>query len=67
LSKYSKLYFSACDFKLFEIKIFEDANHLFQSAGNGSPSEYGKLKKEFTPGFLEYIKTWILRYVSPVR
>lgn len=53
--------------KLFEIKIFEDANHLFQSAGNGSPSEYGKLKKEFTPGFLEYIKTWILRYVSPVR
>ena len=51
----------------FTIRTFEDANHLFQSANTGSPNEYGTLKKEFTPGFLEYITKWILDYVTPTR
>lgn len=51
----------------FTIRTFEDANHLFQSANTGSPNEYGTLKKEFTPGFLEYITKWMLDYVTPTR
>lgn len=30
-----------------------NANHLFQSAETGLPSEYGMLSKEFTDGFIE--------------
>jgi uncharacterized protein len=44
-------------------KIFPQANHLFQSAGTGSPSEYGQLKKEFVPGFLDTMTEWILKRV----
>lgn len=51
----------------FEIKVFEKANHLFQEAGTGSPNEYGKLKKEFVGGFLEYILEWIGKRVTVVR
>ncbi|MBN1633570.1 MAG: alpha/beta hydrolase [Ignavibacteria bacterium] len=49
------------------IKTFEKANHLFQEAETGNPSEYSSLKKEFIPGFLEYITEWMLKYVSPSR
>ena len=35
------------------------ANHLYQRAGTGSPSEYATLPKEFVPGFLETISGWI--------
>lgn len=51
----------------FTLKTFEKANHLFQEAETGNPSEYGSLKKEFIPGFLEYITVWMLKYVSPSR
>jgi pimeloyl-ACP methyl ester carboxylesterase len=51
----------------FTIKTFEKANHLFQEAETGNPAEYGNLKKEFIPGFLEYITNWMLKYVSPTR
>jgi len=51
----------------YEVKIFEKANHLFQEADTGSPSEYSKLKKEFLPGFMDYITNWILKYVSQSR
>ena len=37
------------------------ANHLFQEAVTGSPSEYAELKPEFVPGFLESVIEWILR------
>ncbi len=53
--------------KNYEIKTFEKANHLFQEAVTGSPNEYGTLKKEFVPGFLEYITNWILKYTSQTR
>jgi len=51
----------------YKIRTFDDANHLFQQAVSGSPNEYATLKKEFVPGFLEYITTWMLQYVTPTR
>jgi pimeloyl-ACP methyl ester carboxylesterase len=53
--------------KDFEVKIFQKANHLFQSANNGSPSEYGNLPKEFIPGFLNFMSAWILERFSVSR
>jgi pimeloyl-ACP methyl ester carboxylesterase len=43
------------------IKIFPKANHVFQSAITGHPSEYAKLPKEFIPGFLEFMSDWLLQ------
>lgn len=43
----------------YTIKIYPDANHLFQEAGTGSPNEYAQLPKEFVPGFLDDITEWI--------
>ncbi len=43
----------------FVVEIFPSANHLFQDAVTGSPSEYANLKKEFVPGFLDKITEWI--------
>lgn len=40
------------------------ANHLFQEADTGSPSEYATLKKEFVPGFLDLITNWTLDRVD---
>ena len=53
--------------KDFEINVFEKANHLFQEAITGSPMEYGKLKKEFVGGFLEYMFAWISKRVTIVK
>jgi hypothetical protein len=49
------------------ISIIPDANHLFQSSITGSPDEYGKLPKEFAPGFLDTITSWILKHVTIVK
>jgi pimeloyl-ACP methyl ester carboxylesterase len=43
----------------FKTVVFPDANHLFQRAETGSPTEYAKLPKEFVPGFLETMSEWI--------
>ncbi len=43
----------------FVVETYPNANHLFQEAVTGSPSEYGSLKKEFVPGFLDRITDWI--------
>jgi len=43
----------------FTVKTFPGANHLFQAAVTGSPSEYERLGKEFVPGFLDFISSWI--------
>ncbi|MEQ9091088.1 MAG: alpha/beta hydrolase [Balneola sp.] len=43
----------------FEIKVFDDANHLFQKANTGLANEYPQLDKNFIDGFLEYIIKWI--------
>ncbi len=42
------------------VRTFPTANHVFQSAKTGSPSEYGTLGKEFVPGFLDLMTDWIL-------
>ncbi|MDH3735167.1 MAG: alpha/beta hydrolase [Gemmatimonadota bacterium] len=39
---------------------FPRANHLFQEAVTGSPTEYATLERGFVPGFLEMISDWIL-------
>jgi hypothetical protein len=46
------------------IKVFPDANHLYQAAKTGSPAEYAMLKPEFTPGFLDTISEWILAHTK---
>ncbi len=48
-------------------KIFPKANHLFQTATDGNPGEYGKLPKEFVDGFLDYISEWILNRVTIIK
>ena len=45
--------------KNFKSVVLPKANHLYQEAKIGSPSEYTELKKEFVPGFLETIGNWI--------
>jgi hypothetical protein len=53
--------------KDFEVKTFPKANHLFQEANTGSPSEYADLQKEFTQGFLDFMSSWILERFSVSR
>ena len=42
------------------VKRFPEMNHLFQSAGSGSPSEYGMIEETMAPEVLETISGWIL-------
>jgi dienelactone hydrolase len=44
----------------YSVRTFPTANHGFQSAKTGSPSEYGTLGEGFVPGFLELMSEWIL-------
>jgi pimeloyl-ACP methyl ester carboxylesterase len=53
--------------KDFTLKTFPNANHLYQEAVTGSPSEYAKLKPEFVPGFLDTISDWILAHTAPAK
>jgi len=53
--------------KDFQVKIFPEANHLFQKAITGGVSEYSKLPKEFLPGFLEFVNAWIQSRVTVSR
>jgi pimeloyl-ACP methyl ester carboxylesterase len=39
--------------------IIPGANHLFQEAETGMPTEYGILEREFTDGFLQAISGWL--------
>ncbi len=43
----------------FEIKIFDDANHLFQKANTGLANEYPQLDKKFVNGILDDIIGWL--------
>ncbi len=43
----------------FSVEVIPSANHLFQQAVSGSVTEYSTLPKEFAPGFLERITSWI--------
>jgi len=42
------------------VVVFPRANHLFQQATTGSPTEYAKLPPVFVPRFLDTISGWIL-------
>jgi len=49
---------------LSTIVIFPDANHLFQHAITGSPSEYASLEQAFTPDFLPTLVDWVTARVA---
>lgn len=40
------------------------ANHMFQLAGTGSPSEYTLLQPTFVDGFLDTVTDWLLAHVE---
>ena len=42
------------------VRRFPDMNHLFQTAGTGSPAEYGMIEETMAPEALETISGWIL-------
>lgn len=44
---------------LLESVTIPSANHLFQQANTGMPTEYGMLEREFTDGFIETISSWL--------
>ena len=41
------------------VHVVPRANHLYQDAITGNATEYAVLKKEFVPGFLELLGTWV--------
>ena len=49
---------------LSAIVIIPDANHLFQHAITGSPSEYASLEQAFTPDFLPTLVDWVTARVA---
>jgi dienelactone hydrolase len=50
----------------YTLKMIPKANHLFQSANTGGPSEYMSLEKKFVPGFLQFVSDWVLKRVDIV-
>jgi dienelactone hydrolase len=50
----------------YTLKTIPKANHGFQSAKTGSPSEYMSLEKKFVPGLLEFMSDWVLKRVDIV-
>jgi pimeloyl-ACP methyl ester carboxylesterase len=46
------------------IVVLPDANHLFQAAGTGSPTEYGTLPSEFTPDLVPTILDWLALHLD---
>lgn len=47
-----------------EVVVLPDANHLFQRATTGGPSEYATLPAAFTPDLLPAIISWLDRHVT---
>jgi len=50
--------------KDYTIKALPGLNHLFQSAGTGSPAEYEQIQETISPAALEIIKGWIVVLLS---
>lgn len=50
----------------YTLKTIPKANHGFQGAKTGSPSEYMSLEKKFAPGFLKIMSDWVLQRVDIV-
>jgi pimeloyl-ACP methyl ester carboxylesterase len=46
--------------------VIPRANHLYQEAVTGGGSEYPTLKKEFVPGFLDLVTSWIVEHCGMV-
>jgi dienelactone hydrolase len=42
------------------IRVIPKANHLFQEAHTGLPTEYATLPKKFAPGFLDELTKWVV-------
>lgn len=42
-----------------EYRVIPEANHLFQKADSGLPSEYGMLERSFAEGFISTITEWL--------
>ncbi len=47
--------------------VIPRANHLYQDSITGNATEYATLKKEFLPGFLELVGTWVNAQVKAGR
>jgi pimeloyl-ACP methyl ester carboxylesterase len=47
------------------IRTLPKANHLFLQSDTGDPGEYGSMKKEFVPGFLEEMSSWLEKESRP--
>jgi hypothetical protein len=45
---------------LLTVRIYDEANHLFQPAATGAVAEYATLPKAFVPDFTTDVATWIL-------
>lgn len=41
------------------VRVYPEANHLFQKAGTGSPAEYATLDKAFVPSLLDDVAAWV--------
>jgi len=48
----------------YEVVVLPDANHLFQQANTGGPSEYATLPAEFTPDLIPTILEWLENHVT---
>jgi len=59
--------FAASKFTRYRIEVFPRANHLYQDAPTGAVAEYATLKKEFVPGFLDLLVTWIREQTGPAK
>ena len=59
--------FAASKFTRYRIEVFPRANHLYQDAPTGAVAEYATLKKEFVPGFLDLLVSWIGQQTAPAK
>ncbi|GAA3989854.1 alpha/beta fold hydrolase [Hymenobacter antarcticus] len=46
------------------VKELPGLNHLFQTAGTGSPAEYGTIEETFAPAALQVVGDWIMRHTQ---
>ncbi len=54
--------FAASSNQDITVRRFSDMNHLFQTAGTGSPAEYAMIEETMAPEVLKTIGDWILEH-----
>lgn len=47
------------------VRVFPDANHLFQKAETGNPDEYFRLPPQIAPEVLATVSSWIVERAEP--